>query len=228
MQEFEPIEAMQGIVATLKEIVGDDVGEAVYQDSDGEWQTLSGTPAIYIGYQDIPTPNYPLIYLIYNGQTSLGSGRFDGGLTEDPDASSSESSSENLIPYTQRYVKYSVTLWAQGGPQTDVLTGTYKSSAYLLGKINTSLTIEAYADMLQDNTNSTFDIQESITPGPFIKDNVYVDASSITMPFDVINTAYDRTGTGWFNTVVVTGTGYNSDGSSTPVTSRITSSSEDL
>lgn len=205
--QYKSLDAQKALVRVLTQIIGNDVGNFKYEDGNGGWQTDTDSPAIYIGYQEIPTPDYPLVYVVSQGSTNQGAGVFDHGLNEEPDPDNAGETITTL--YTSRHKTYSITLVCRSSTMTKVARGEYPPAEDILNKVLEYLDFKIYKDLIRDEMQSGVDLQQDVIPSEVLDDGKYFSQATVTLPFETISTVFDRTGNGWFDTVKTQSDFYN-------------------
>lgn len=196
---FDPNEKMGNVVDFVSDLVSPSkldlkLGNMVVQKEDGDWGELDGVPAIYLGHQDIPAPRYPLIYVIFDGSSGYGNGRYEDGLVEYPEGSG------EFVPYTKKWINYSITLWAQSGDINQVYRGQVQSSNAILNRVSEALSSSYVSSDFIEKTNSGFDDQIDVNPSNFYRNNVEIESASLRILMNTVETTLYKD-EGWFDTI---------------------------
>lgn len=181
-KEFDSVEAQQGIVRYLGEIVGDFLAD------------IPGTtePAILLGYQNIPELPYPRIHLLYEGSNDTTSANFEKGLVEveDPD----NPPELITIPYESAYTKYQVGVVIDCGEIDQVLQGVRKSSEYIAKKIRKSFLRDTNLTKFHEYTNSTIRRGMNSIPQTAPDGTRYYDSSLMVFNLSTIDSEFNYDG----------------------------------
>lgn len=139
---------MQGFVEILTPYLQDDVGVLINPDT-GEETTV---PAILLADNEVPKSTLPRLLFSYQGsQNGYVTNRF--AYEEDnPDYDPQDPESEEKLYFIQRenHIEWSMTITAESGSVTEVLTGNRLSANALLRKIRTLLQRDSVRKELND------------------------------------------------------------------------------
>lgn len=219
MAEFDEIQALKGLAHVVGNWVGDDLARFKVEAQNQEWID-STEPAVYLGMPDVPSPDFPRIYLTYQGDNNEDGFRFDQGLVEidDPD-----NVGETItVPYTTTLINFAITLTCECGDVESVYRGERKASGKILRTIRDNFNFEDNRNEVYDAMNATINqIAPIISSKPFIETK-FRDTSTMLVGFSGVNTLVKLGDDGWFNTVVVEGCLQIDETDPNPITSEIT------
>ncbi len=197
---FDNVQKMQGLVNVLSTIFNEDLGRYLVQDFNGNWKPLPDTPAIYLGYSNIPSPDYPSIVATFNGVSDAGAGIDVGrGVTTVIDPLSKEPID---IPYSNRYLLYTVTLTFESGSMDEVLRGVRKSSTTLITKLMQNLTSDGVRELINTEMTSSPATSNFTFSQIGLDRTVYHDTSTVILKFHTVSTLYNFNG-GWFDSIEI-------------------------
>ncbi|AUR87557.1 hypothetical protein NVP1101O_146 [Vibrio phage 1.101.O._10N.261.45.C6] len=202
--EFSKVKKMQGLVRVLSPLFNKDLGRFLVDDGMGNWNPIEGTPAIYLGNPNIPSPDYPRFVLSFLGVNDLDGAKIDSGWTsvENPDYNPDDPSSQPTIdvPYESKYVRYNVQVQAESGNLDEVYRGDRKSSDELLTKMLTSFLSDEVRKSMNDEMVSTIAQTNRVIPQTDLGATTYHDSSFTILTFHTITT-YLNYSAGVFNSI---------------------------
>lgn len=222
---FSRVDKMKGLVRVLTPLFDNVLGRFLVDDGSGNWIRLEDTPAIMLGYADIPSPDYPRIILNFMGVNDLNGAEVDSGVVELPNPTDPEADNV-FVPYNTKYLRYLINVTVECGDINAVYRGERPASDEILTSLLTMILTDNVRESINTEMVSTIAMTNSIIPQTVSGSTNFQDTSSVLLMFHTATTHYNYD-LGVFDTVVLN---YEllRNNNVLPITGTITVTSDDV
>lgn len=198
--EFDEIAAMQGFVSVLSPLISDNIG--VLKNPDG---TESNQPAIYLGGNYVPESTLPRVVLNYQGSSTKPITSQEMRVEENPDYDEEDEDSAEYLYYIDTYynLEYIITLTANSGDTTEVLSGNRKSAAAILRDIRKKANRDSVRTSIHEAMSSGIDTIMPETSVRVLDGVTRTDSANMMINFTYSDVDTEEVG-GYIDTVVTT------------------------
>ena len=176
MGVFNEIVTMSGFVQVLSPLLADDLGVMINPET-GEETT---TPAIYLADNEVPESTLPRIVLTYQGSQNGFMTNKVAYEEDNPDYDPQDPESQEKLYFIRRenHIEWGMTLTAESGSVTEVLTGNRLSANALLRKVRNLLQRNSVREELHTLIECGVDYIATEVPARTLEGITRVDAST--------------------------------------------------